>query len=306
MKILKNTTITDISLNETGITIPASGQVTLNETEYAQVAFIDSITELTTYLNSGDIVVNNGTVDLTAAEGLRYLSISIKPSIEANDSSISRYIKTINFEGDINVSDDGDGKVTVNIDPSESIFTEYDCGEVITNGNIDYYDSVGGVSITSEATIIFDTTRNGSDLMVYNVSSGETTFKESGKFSIQSTVSIDNTNTSRSTAKIFVQLDTGSGFVTIPGIEAYTYNRTSASAENSASISTILDVNSGDKIRVRGVRNSGSGALLTIANGSNITISRLNQNEDVNILGISCGDIADPDPDNNILDCGEL
>jgi len=113
MKILKNTTTSVIELGEAGMEVPAQGQRVLNEMEYDMVAFADSITEITPYINSGDLIVNNGTMDLNAEEGLRYLSLSIKPSIELNGVSVSRYIKTINCIGNIDVEDDGNGVVTL-------------------------------------------------------------------------------------------------------------------------------------------------------------------------------------------------
>jgi len=70
MKLLKNTTVSDITLSETGITVQASGQYEVNTTEYNLLASDDSITELTTYINSGDIVVNDGSQDLTVANGV--------------------------------------------------------------------------------------------------------------------------------------------------------------------------------------------------------------------------------------------
>lgn len=113
MKILKNTTTSVIKLSEAGMEVPASGQRILNEMEYDRVAFSDSITEITPYLNSGDLVVNDGTMDLNAEEGLRYLHLSTKPSVELNGVSVSRYITKINCVGNIDVQDAGDGVITM-------------------------------------------------------------------------------------------------------------------------------------------------------------------------------------------------
>lgn len=80
-KILKNTTGSDIDLDVSGLRIPASGQITVDETQYLLLASADSITELTTPINSGDIIVNDGTADLSASEGLAYIQY---PDDEAN------------------------------------------------------------------------------------------------------------------------------------------------------------------------------------------------------------------------------
>jgi len=72
-KILKNTTSSDIELFNLGITIPASNQVTLDTSEYLLLASEDVVVELTTLINSGDIVVNDGVNDLAASEGIVYI-----------------------------------------------------------------------------------------------------------------------------------------------------------------------------------------------------------------------------------------
>lgn len=74
MKILKNTTISDIELKAIGLTIPASGQITVNQQDYLLLASDDSITEITVHINSGDIVINDGVTDLVAARAIDYAS----------------------------------------------------------------------------------------------------------------------------------------------------------------------------------------------------------------------------------------
>ena len=81
-KILKNTTASDIDLDKSGVEIPANGQITLSVEEYALFASVDSITELTPFINAGDIVVNDGNNDLSAAEALDFLKFpDVAPNI---------------------------------------------------------------------------------------------------------------------------------------------------------------------------------------------------------------------------------
>lgn len=70
-KILKNTTASAIAIKDTGITIPASpGTYTIPPQDYLLwSASLDMITPI----NSGDLVVNNGVVDLAAYLGLAYI-----------------------------------------------------------------------------------------------------------------------------------------------------------------------------------------------------------------------------------------
>jgi len=71
-KILKNTTISDIELSTLARTIPASGQITIPVGDYLLLGSEDSITELTPLINSGDIVINDGSNDLSSDEAIEY------------------------------------------------------------------------------------------------------------------------------------------------------------------------------------------------------------------------------------------
>lgn len=87
-KIIKNTTVTDIDVASTGATVPASGQITIDRSNYNLWATEDTITEVTTAVNAGDLVVNNGDNDLNAADGLEYLSWFVSEA--AHDDFILR------------------------------------------------------------------------------------------------------------------------------------------------------------------------------------------------------------------------
>lgn len=64
-KVLKNTTASPIDLNYFGVQIPASTSYTVPPQDYLLLATTDAITEITSYINAGTIIVNNGTVDIT-------------------------------------------------------------------------------------------------------------------------------------------------------------------------------------------------------------------------------------------------
>jgi hypothetical protein len=88
IKILKNTTLSIIELNVLGLQIPASSQITIQTQDYSILGSSDSVTELTTYINSGDIVVNDGTDDLSISEGLAYVKLAeIAKSIRFDNST---------------------------------------------------------------------------------------------------------------------------------------------------------------------------------------------------------------------------
>lgn len=72
-KILKNTTGSDISLEITGVTVPASGQIEFNTEDFLELASDDSIAEISPLITSGDIVVNDGTSDLSVDDGNNFI-----------------------------------------------------------------------------------------------------------------------------------------------------------------------------------------------------------------------------------------
>lgn len=72
-KILKNTTGSDISLDSSGLYIVSSSSLLLEVTDYSLIAADDSVSELTTLISSGDIVVNDGSADLSVTEAIAFI-----------------------------------------------------------------------------------------------------------------------------------------------------------------------------------------------------------------------------------------
>jgi hypothetical protein len=72
-KILKNTTGSAIFLKFIGINIPANSSITIQPEDYLLLSSLNSITELTTRINAGTIVVNDGIRDLNATRGLNFI-----------------------------------------------------------------------------------------------------------------------------------------------------------------------------------------------------------------------------------------
>jgi len=73
-KIIVNTTVADIAISAAGTTMPASANYTLSTTEYLQWADPDVLAELNVHLLTGDLVVNDGTVNLSAADGIAFIA----------------------------------------------------------------------------------------------------------------------------------------------------------------------------------------------------------------------------------------
>jgi len=69
-KIIKNLTALAVIINDTGVTIPASGQYTIPEFDYLLWA---QSTDFETATNANKIILNNGLFDLTKAESLYFI-----------------------------------------------------------------------------------------------------------------------------------------------------------------------------------------------------------------------------------------
>lgn len=114
-KILKNLTSppVDIEISETGVTISTTEDYVIDPVNYLYWAKPETIAELEPYVNSGDIIINNGISDLNPSEGLRFLEYADRLDIKFDGNYIEKIIKDINIEGDATVTGNGDGSVTI-------------------------------------------------------------------------------------------------------------------------------------------------------------------------------------------------
>jgi hypothetical protein len=143
----------------------------------------------------------------------------------------------------------------------------------------DAYDNTGGQSTTGEIVINIDTERKNTGH--FTLTNDEVTIGTGGTFIVNIRAGTDLiSGSTRSSCQCWLERDSGSGFVKIPGSDGYMYNRTSSVAENSAHVTVILDLNSGDKLRLKLYRIAGQ-AVATISGGSSITLYNLN-----NISGV--------------------
>lgn len=114
--ILKNTTLSDIII--VGRQLVASGQDDFTSEQFADL--IDDALLLLA-VDSGDIVVNDGTNDLNAVIGRRFIEKSLlRIDVEENGVVTSTDVTTFNFLGQVSTSDIGSGVVDVNIAPGLS------------------------------------------------------------------------------------------------------------------------------------------------------------------------------------------
>jgi hypothetical protein len=114
-KIIKNTTGADIFVVEAGVTILANSQITLDPLVYYIWAKPEMQTELFANVNSGSIVINDGTIDLSPTTGLRYLESPERIRVQKDAIDVTQVSTVVNFTGNVAVSDGGNGKATVAI-----------------------------------------------------------------------------------------------------------------------------------------------------------------------------------------------
>ena len=136
------------------------------------------------------------------------------------------------------------------------------------------YDSTGGTSITSGWTdVALDVERKKTSDFTHLASSAEVTIGKDTTYLVSATVAIAQSSVgSRSQAQMKVQIDTGSGFVDIPGTTLAIYSRLVAQGDGAATKVFILDLEDGDVLKMQARRESGAGGLVLLA-GSELSIT---------------------------------
>jgi len=120
--ILKNTTLSPIAIKETGITIPASSQYEINQQEtglWIVAAYVDTI--LITAIGNGSVVINDGTQDLTAAEGL----VAIRGDSYIEISGVEKTTKKIILSSNLSGVKTSPGVVTLSATSATPIYGQY-------------------------------------------------------------------------------------------------------------------------------------------------------------------------------------
>lgn len=149
-KTLENTTGSAITLSEVGLDIAASTTYTMTVDEYLRFASPAAITEITTHINSGDIVVNDGVNNLSAADAIRFLKYPDSPYIQEEAVDVVRVAKTFNFEGDVDITNDGSGKGTITIGETGQFTGKLADFVFVSNGNTaDKWLGIGNGSTAS-------------------------------------------------------------------------------------------------------------------------------------------------------------
>jgi hypothetical protein len=146
------------------------------------------------------------------------------------------------------------------------------------NISLDVYDSNGGQTTTSATGIVvnLDSGRIVTEGFTFDPLLSEATIASEGNFIVAFRASTAiSSGSSRSTSKVWLELDTGSGFTEVDGATAYMYNRTSGAADNSGSGFASLFLSVGDKLRLKVARTAGSDTIELLPNGSSLVVFSL-------------------------------
>ena len=114
-KIIKNTTASTIFINEAGVNILAGTQIIIDPSVYYLWEKPEMITEISANVDAGNLVINNGIMDLSPADGLRFLQFPDRIIVKKDGSDVTEVVTSINFTGNASVVDNGNGAVTVNV-----------------------------------------------------------------------------------------------------------------------------------------------------------------------------------------------
>jgi hypothetical protein len=167
------------------------------------------------------------------------------------------------------------------------------------------YDNTGGQDISTAVTVNLDSIRQSNTN--YSLLSDEVNVGSDGVYEITYSCSIDVSlfgGAGSSTAKCWLQSDTGTGFSDVAGSSCYIYNSDTTNGEGTCTRTVVLDLVNSDDLRIRALRDSGSVSLETISGGSSLTIRKLiSSGADLAEIyytqdeSLEAGDVVSIDPD---------
>jgi hypothetical protein len=136
------------------------------------------------------------------------------------------------------------------------------------------YDTTGGTTITSAATVTIDTVFQSSSASVFSLASNQLTVSKTGIYEVTMDCTTGVTSgTTRSESQCYVEVNTGVSFAEITGTRCENYNRTATVGDATTCSATFLhSITSGDILRIRAVRTAGTSTVATVADQSRLTV----------------------------------
>lgn len=99
-----------------------------------------------------------------------------------------------------------------------------------------------------------------------------------GRYRIVAQASIDNTlGAARTSSAMALFVDSGAGFLFIPGSIAYGYHRNATNGEDTLPVNEIVNLSAGDVVRCAAIRIAGTGPLSYLPSACRFSITKLPQ-----------------------------
>ena len=189
---------------------------------------------------SSDITTNNAKVSYTDASLVSQHTTDIS-NIETKTDfiSVSQAVNLDTMESDIALEKKR-GRISGAVGTGASIVSFTSTAVSIPLGELSLGNSFCSIDVTG--------------------TTGEITFNESATVVVNFNLSITGSSTNRSTSKVWMELNG----TQLNGTLEYMYHRTTTNDKSSTSSEAIITVVSGDKVRIRAVRDNGSSTLKTI------------------------------------------
>lgn len=106
--------------------------------------------------------------------------------------------------------------------------------------------------------------------------SSDVTVLQDGRYQVVAQASIDNTlGASRTSSAAAIFVDSGAGFLFVPGSLTFGYHRNAANGEDTLPENKILTLSAGDVVRFAAVRIAGIGPLAYIGSGCRFSITKV-------------------------------
>ena len=209
---------------------------------------------------NGNVLHNSTNISITRATGIKGQDGAQGPPgsgttiVVRQDGTLvpNSPFTTLNFVG-INAVDGGGGEVDISPIKKQSIHAHNN-------------------TTTQVLSTLFVTLRVGTNTIadpIYSNSNGSITINSSGRFKITYDVSADATSSTRSSSEARLQVNG----VDVPGTTSFGYHRRTSEGKTTGSATTIVNITSGDVVRVRIRKNSGG--VVTVARACRITIEQI-------------------------------
>lgn len=252
VKILENTTASPVIIADLGITVPASGQFLIQQSDYENAACSEDII---LPIADGTLTVNDGQIALTPAEGIGLIQGS--------------FIKK-DFVDSLKMND----RLKVDIIGSLNLASTDACAYL---NQITAQTGIG----TTDTVLVLDNTPINTNPAVLDITTnpGEFITLASGNYEFELKVTLDTENARRTSKTTFQKFNTTSMIwedipLSIGSPSCYGYHRNNASGENTAYNRIIVTADQNDRFRYA-MKSLNAPSIRTVPDGISLVIKQV-------------------------------